>query len=213
VIGTDRGLCGGYNSNILRETRAIMKEAKKRNESITLLPFGRKIQNALYKQLPNDCIRLSKDVKAHKKGRLLCDIQESADEILDLIKTGVVGKVFVLTGYLQNLMTQPIVKHQLVPFVRSEKTKEKGYVQPFSLFEPRPETLIPSMLSHNFIVQLFGYFLENDACEQAARMTAMDNATRNAKEIIHLLKLKYNQGRQAAITKEIIEIVAGAQVL
>ena len=221
AIATDRGLCGGYNTTIMREVRALVKRmsrtANDGNSKIMLAPLGRKIKNTLSRECEGKRISatlfefqaLTSFAQSMPDFEQICSI---AEEILALLESGKIGSVYVITGHLKSIIAQPIEVRQLVPLVE-ESTASRDADAPYTIFEPKPEILMKLMLMHNFVVQLSALFLENTACEYAARMTAMDSATRNARDMIQKLQLRYNQGRQSQITNELIEIISGSNAV
>lgn len=222
AIATDRGLCGGYNTTITREVKALVNRIARTNGgsgggSALIAAVGRKIENnlqcdcetskinATFFKLKTsaDCVQAMADFK---------HISSIAEEIADLLEAGVISSVHVVTGHLKSIISQPIEVRQLVPFIDAPAAADDED-SPYTIFEPKPEILMKLMLMHNFVVQLNMLFLENSACEHAARMSAMDNATRNARDMISNLQLRYNQGRQAQITNELNEIISGSSAV
>ncbi len=210
AIGTDRGLCGAYNTNIIREVKEVATTVMREGGSVLVAGIGRKIHDVLKREFVDSSISFSVPTVFEKSIPTLGHVEEIATEIMGWLDAGVMGRVCVVTGHLKSLISQPIRMSRLVPLL-SDETTDTHNEMPYTLFEPRPEKLIPQMLVHNFMIQLNRLFAENSACEHAARMAAMDNASRNARDMIQKLQLRYNQGRQAQITNELIEIISGAE--
>jgi F-type H+-transporting ATPase subunit gamma len=220
AIATDRGLCGGYNTTITREVKALVshihRNAKESDHTVMIAPIGRKIKNTLSRECEEK--RINANLFEFQSSATLQStpdfdqISGIAEEILKLLEAGTISRVHVVTGHLKSIISQPIEVQQLVPLIDEAATNDdKG--SPYTFLEPKPEILLRLMLMHNFIVQLNALFLENTACEHAARMTAMDNATRNARDMLGDLQLRYNQGRQAQITNELNEIISGSNAV
>jgi F-type H+-transporting ATPase subunit gamma len=219
AIATDRGLCGGYNTTITREVNALANRiARSTNGDCPLIAaVGRKIETNLQRDCETNKISATfLKLKASTDfAHVVADfkhIGSIAEEIVGLLEAGVINSVHVVTGHLKSIISQPIEVRKLVPFIDAP-TAADDEDSPYTIFEPKPEILIKLMLMHNFMVQLSMLFLENTACEHAARMSAMDNATRNARDMISDLQLRYNQGRQAQITNELNEIISGSSAV
>ncbi|MES2252437.1 MAG: ATP synthase F1 subunit gamma [Pseudomonadota bacterium] len=218
AIATDRGLCGGYNTSIMREIKAFTHALSQTdNRAITIAAIGRKIKSTLGRECDAGRIdaRLFEFQTAVSAEHTTMDFKQVsgiAEEIMALLESGEIGSVHIITGRLKSIISQPIEARQLVPLI-DETVAGTEAEAPYTIFEPKPEILTKLMLMHNFIVQMNTLFLENTACEHAARMTAMDNASRNARDMIQKLQLRYNQGRQAQITNELIEIISGSNAV
>ncbi|MES2608031.1 MAG: ATP synthase F1 subunit gamma [Pseudomonadota bacterium] len=219
AIAADRGLCGGYNGSIIREVKALANRmAQSMNGNpILIAAIGRKIRTTLQREC--EARRINATFFDFKTSMTLAQatpdfnqIGSIAEEIVGLLQVERVSSVHVVTGHLKSIISQPIEVRQLVPFVDALATTD-DVDSPFTILEPKPEILLKLMLMHNFIVQLDTLFIENVTCEHAARMTAMDNATRNARDMIGDLQLRYNQGRQAQITNELNEIISGSNAV
>ena len=218
VIATsDRGLAGGFNSSILREARRRIRELEAAGKKVLILMIGRKG----YDGLRRDYGRLIRDSLTDVGRRRLSfnEARDIAERILVLFQTGGFDVCTLIFNRFRSAMTQIVTVHQLIPFAsadpdRAEPEAEVG-VRAGAVyeFEPSEEEILAELLPKNLAVQIYTALLENAASEQGARMTAMDNATRNAGEMIDRLTLNYNRTRQAAITKELIEIISGAEAL
>ena len=210
AIGTDRGLCGAYNTNIMRDVKRLTKKMTNEGRSVSVVGVGRKIQDVLRREFPDQSVSLMASTIFEKSVPTFDQVDAIAMELMEWLEGGTIGSVYVVTGHLKNLINQPIMISRLVP-VAGDDNRDVYTEMPYTFFEPGPKKLIPQMLRHNFVTQLNRLFMENSACEHAARMTAMDNASRNARDMINVLQLRYNQGRQAHITNELIEIISGAE--
>jgi F-type H+-transporting ATPase subunit gamma len=213
VATSDRGLAGGFNSSILRETRRRIRELEAAGKRIMILTIGRKGRDGLrrdYGRMIHDSLtdigrrRLSFD-----------EAQDIAERILVLFRDGAFDACTVIFNRFRSAITQIVAAQQLIPFpveAEGDATLSVATAGVYE-FEPSEEEILGELLPQNLAVQIYTALLENAASEQGARMTAMDNATRNAGEMIAKLTLNYNRTRQAAITKELIEIISGAESL
>ena len=212
VATSDRGLAGGFNSSILRETRRRIRDLAPAGKTVMVLTIGRKGRDGLHR----DYGRLIHD-SLTDIGRRQVSFDEARDiaqRILVLYQGGRFDVATIIYNRFRSAMTQIVTVQQLIPFQSAS-----GEETPATLagaiyeFEPSEEEILAELLPKNLAVQIYTALLENAASEQGARMTAMDNATRNAGEMIDRLTLNYNRTRQAAITKELIEIISGAEAL
>jgi F-type H+-transporting ATPase subunit gamma len=218
VIATsDRGLAGGFNASILREARRRIREIEAAGKKVMLLIIGRKGRDGLRR----DYGGLIRDSLTEIGRRRLSfdEARDIAERVLVLYEAGAFDVCTIIYNRFRSAMTQIVTVHQLIPFApaAAEQTgaePEMG-VRAGAIyeFEPSEEEILDELLPKNLAVQIFTALLENAASEQGARMTAMDNATRNAGEMIDRLTLNYNRTRQAVITKELIEIISGAEAL
>jgi F-type H+-transporting ATPase subunit gamma len=214
VATSDRGLAGGFNSSILREARRRIRDLEAAGNSVMILTIGRKGRDGLrrdYGRLIHDSLtdigrrRLSFD-----------EARDIAERVLLLYEEGRFDVCTIVYNRFRSAITQIVTAQQLIPFApasggaEAETGLAAGAVYEF---EPSEEEILGELLPKNLAIQIFTALLENAASEQGARMTAMDNATRNAGEMIDRLTLNYNRTRQAAITKELIEIISGAEAL
>jgi F-type H+-transporting ATPase subunit gamma len=213
VIATsDRGLAGGFNASILREARRRIRELMPAGKRVLLLIIGRKGRDGLRR----DYQRLIRDSLTDVGRRQVSfdEARDIADRILVLYREGGLDVVTIIFNHFRSAMTQIVTAQQLIPF-QTTAVEEATRSLPGAIyeFEPSEEEILSELLPKNLAVQIYTALLENAASEQGARMTAMDNATRNAGEMIDRLTLNYNRTRQAAITKELIEIISGAEAL
>jgi F-type H+-transporting ATPase subunit gamma len=215
VIATsDRGLAGGFNASILREARRRIRELETAGKRVMIMTVGRKGRDGLRR----DYGRMIHDSLTEIGRRRLSfdEARDIAQRILVLYRAGAFDVCTIIYNRFRSAITQIVTVQQLIPFpppAEAEGTAESAAVRGVYEFEPSEEEILGELLPQNLAVQIFTALLENAASEQGARMTAMDNATRNAGEMIDRLTLNYNRTRQAAITKELIEIISGAEAL
>lgn len=205
VITSDKGLCGGFNSNILRKTNAILKENS--GKEVSLILAGKKGYDVLKKKshkVLHQHIGWTRDFDYLKAA-------EIGDTLAELFAEKAVDKVYIIYNEFKSVIQQQVTLEQLLPIV-PEKLKTDEAVVDY-IYEPDEESILENLLKRYMEMEVYRAFLESSASEHGARMTAMDNATRNAGEMIGDLTLFYNRSRQAYITKELIEIVNGAEAL
>jgi len=216
VASSDRGLAGGFNASILREARRRIGDLGNAGKAVKLLTVGRKGRDSLrrdYSRLIHDSLT---DI-----GRRRVSFDEARDiagRILALYEAGEFDVCSIIFNRFRSAMTQIVTVRQLIPFAPPPPPPgAEGAVETVGgaiyEFEPSEEEILTELLPNNLAVQIYTALLENAASEQGARMTAMDNATRNAGEMIDRLTLSYNRTRQANITRELIEIISGAEGL
>ena len=213
VTTSDRGLAGAFNASILREARRRIRELERGGKQVLILTIGRKGRDSLRR----DYRRLIWESLTEVGRRRLSfeDAREIARPILDLFESGRFDRCTILYNRFRSALTQIVTAQQLVPLTAPEGAaeEEEGAAGAVHEFEPSEEEILSELLPQNLAVQIYRALLESAASEQGARMTAMDSATRNAGEMIDRLTLNYNRTRQAAITKELIEIISGAEAL
>jgi F-type H+-transporting ATPase subunit gamma len=216
VATSDRGLAGGFNASILREARRRIREIEASGKRVMLLIIGRKGRDGLRR----DYGRVIRDSLTEIGRRRLSfdEARDIAERVLVLYQAGGFDVCTIIYNRFRSAMTQIVTVQQLIPFAPAAALDETAQ-GPEALagaiyeFEPSEEEILAELLPKNLAVQIYTALLENAASEQGARMTAMDNATRNAGEMIDRLTLNYNRTRQAVITKELIEIISGAEAL
>ncbi|MDZ7605232.1 MAG: ATP synthase F1 subunit gamma [Cyclobacteriaceae bacterium] len=211
VITSDRGLCGAFNSNVIKAAIALINEKypdQFRKNQVWIMPFGKKAYDFFSKrdfQLVDNYYKIFTELSFEKA-------REAASFVLD----GFTGKRFdrveIVYNEFKNVATQVLKSEQYLPILPKEPKKDDHEI-PFYIYEPSAEEIIRELIPHGLKVQLYKSILESNASEHGARMTAMDQATENAGELLSALKLVYNRTRQAAITTEILEIVGGAEAL
>jgi F-type H+-transporting ATPase subunit gamma len=212
VATSDRGLAGGFNASILREARRRIRELLPAGKSVLLLTIGRKGREGLrrdYQRLIHDSL-----TDVGRRHLSFDEARDIAERILVLYRGGGFDVATIIFNRFRSAMTQIVTAQQVIPF-QSTPGEEATPTLAGAIyeFEPSEEEILTELLPKNLAVQIYTALLENAASEQGARMTAMDNATRNAGEMIDRLTLNYNRTRQAAITKELIEIISGAEAL
>ncbi len=211
-VSADRGLCGGFNSSINRETFKLVKSLEGNGKKVQLMPVGKKSRDFFNRVMKDQIIESFVDLNVSSIG------YESAlnisNKLQELYFEGKFDKCILVFNKFKSAISQEVTQQQLIPLdvSNSEKEEEKeNSSNAIYDYEPDEETILKDLLPKNVSIQIFKVLLESDAGEQGARMAAMDNATRNAGEMIDSLTLKYNRTRQAFITKELIEIISGAE--
>jgi len=208
VITADRGLCGGFNTNICRKARNYFEKILKEGKILKIFTVGSKGHDQL-KRLYGKYIIEKMNFKGLKKITYK-EAEDTGKIIIKLFKESQFDVCKIFYNRFKNVITQIPQEQQIVPI---EKQKEVKMSDNFYEFEPEENEILNDLLPRNISTQIFKAFLENAASEQGSRMTAMDNATRNAEDLVDKLTINYNRSRQAAITKELIEIISGAESL
>ena len=212
-VSADRGLCGGFNSSINRETFKLVKSLEKDGKNVQLMPVGKKSRDFFNRVKKDQIVESFVDLNISSTG------YESAlqisNKLQDLYFDGKFDKCILVFNKFISAISQDVTQQQLIPLDVSDSSKEakedSNDAKAIYDYEPDEETILKDLLPKNVSIQIFKVLLESDAGEHGARMAAMDNATRNAGEMIDGLTLKYNRTRQAFITKELIEIISGAE--
>ncbi len=213
VATAERGLCGGFNSNIARLARAHTKKLLDQGKTVKILCIGRKGRDALRRDLSSHIIDLI-DMKAVKKLGFE-DADKIGKRVLEMLGNGEFDVCTLFFSHFKSVLTQEPTALQLIPvnLPEAEESEAAQGAQAAYEYEPDEDEILADLLPRNVSTQIYRGLLENAASEQGARMTSMDNATRNAGDMIDDLTLLYNRSRQAQITKELIEIVSGAEAL
>ncbi len=214
VTTSDRGLCGGFNSSIVRAVRGDIAKLKKDGKTVKILCLGRKGRDQLKREYGALIIDTIEDID--KGGLGFAKALEIAERIGRMFDQGAFDVCTVAYNRFKSVISQEVTQQRLIPFGAADASpREEAGGSPRAIheYEPDEQEILADLLPRNLAVQLYRALLESTASEQAARMTAMDSATRNAGEMIDKLTLHYNRTRQAAITKELIEIVTGAEAL
>ena len=211
-VTADRGLCGGFNSSINRETVKFITILEAEGKSVKLLTVGKKSRD-FFNRIMNDKIAQSfADLGSSGVGY---DIAlEISNKIQEMYFDDQFDKCIIVYNKFKSVISQEVTHQQLIPLeIDSTNKKSEEQAKDISIYtyEPDEETILKDLLPKNVSIQIFKVLLESNAGEQGARMAAMDNATRNAGEMIDSLTLVYNRTRQAFITKELIEIISGAE--
>ncbi len=210
VITSDRGLAGAYNSQVIKATQLLVKSRRSESSKVSLTIVGKKASD--YFKGPRG-IDVSSSRPVGPKVTYL-EAKRVAAGLIARFESGEVDEVVVVHNEFLSMMTQPVKIVPLLPFVPPEENPGEGGKKedraPYEV-EPNAEKLLSALVPKAVEVELFRALLENQAGEHAARMTAMENATKNTEELIEKLTLEYNRARQAAITSELVEIITGAQ--
>ncbi len=214
---SDRGLCGAFNSSIVRAVRRRVRELQEQKINVKLLCVGRKGYEQLHNEFGKIIIGKS-ELKSRKLG--YGDAEAVAKTIAEKFAAGEFDVAHIVYNKFKSAIAQVVTWQQLVPlpvgslqFAENTANRQLPTANAPYEVEPSEEELLAELLPRNLAVQAYRALLENSASEQGARMTAMDNATRNAGDMIKKLSIKYNRTRQAAITKELIEIISGAEAV
>jgi F-type H+-transporting ATPase subunit gamma len=207
IITADKGLCGGFNGSIIRKTAEYLKNNPQNENSLIIA--GKK-GNDIFRNRP---VNIIEDHIGWTKDFNYLKAQTIGENLATLFSEKKVDKVFMIYNEFKSVMAQEVIVEQLLPVVPEKlEHKEESFAVDY-IYEPDEEAILDELLKRYMTVQVYRAFLESSASEHGARMTAMDSATRNAGEMIGALTLTYNQARQAYITKELIEIVNGAEAL
>ena len=212
-VSADRGLCGGFNSSINRETFKLVKSLEKDGKNVQLMPVGKKSRDFFNRVMKDKIAESFIDLNVSNSG--YDSALQVSIKLQDLYFNGKFDKCILVFNKFISAISQDVTQQQLIPLDVSESSKEvkedSNDAKAIYDYEPDEETILKDLLPKNVSIQIFKVLLESDAGEHGARMAAMDNATRNAGEMIDGLTLKYNRTRQAFITKELIEIISGAE--
>jgi F-type H+-transporting ATPase subunit gamma len=207
VVSTDRGLCGGLNINLFKTTVASMKQWADQGIGVDLCLIGAKAAS-FFNSFGGNVVAATRDIG---ESPALADLIGSVKIMLDAFEQGKLDKLYIVSNDFVNTMTQSPTVRQVLP-IEADETMEVKYPWDY-LYEPNAEELLESLMARYIESQVYQAVVENAACEQAARMLAMKNASDNAGELIDELQLVYNKARQAAITHELSEIVGGAAAI
>lgn len=207
VVSTDRGLCGGLNINLFKTTVASMKQWADQGIGVDLCLIGAKAAS-FFNSFGGNVVAATRDIG---ESPALADLIGSVKIMLDAFEQGTLDKIYIVSNDFVNTMTQAPTVRQVLP-IEADETMEVKYPWDY-LYEPNAEELLESLMARYIESQVYQAVVENAACEQAARMLAMKNASDNAGELIDELQLVYNKARQAAITQELSEIVGGAAAI
>ena len=210
VITADKGLCGGFNTNICRKAKSYFQKILKEGKTLKIFTVGSKGDDQLKRAYGRYVVE-----KINFKGLKKVTYREAeqvGQKIIKLFNDSQFDVCKIFYNQFKNVMTQIPQKQQIIP-VENKTKKEQKLSENFYEFEPEENDILNNLLPRNISTQIFKAFLENGASEQGSRMTAMDSATRNAGDLVDKLTITYNRSRQAAITKELIEIISGAESL
>ena len=212
VMTAERGLCGGFNSNIAKLARAEAESLKAQGKTVKIITVGKKGRDALKRDL-GDLFIDHVDMSG-VKNIAYDDAQAVAKNLLDRFDKGEFDVAKIFYSKFENVVSQIPTMQQVIPFqVDEDAAADEPEANVVYDYEPDEEAILADLLPRGVATAIFSGLLENGASEQGARMSAMDNATRNAGEMIDKLTIEYNRSRQAVITNELIEIISGAEAL
>ena len=210
VVSADRGLCGGFNGAITRQTRNEVARLRGEGKTVKLLMVGRKTADALRRELGDSYIEALEGIQGTSVA--FADAASIGDKVRDGFEAGEFDVCTVIFNKFKSAISQEVTLKKLIPAEVDESAPSDDQGVSYE-YEPEEEELLAAVLPRNISTQIYSALLESSAAELAARMTAMDNATRNAGDLIDRLTLVYNRTRQATITKELIEIISGAEAV
>lgn len=217
VVTSDRGLCGGFNSSISRESRRRIRALKADSKNVKILCVGRKGRDQLKTEFGDAIVESYEGIG--KAGVKFDEAHRVADKIIEMFEAGEFDVCTVIYNRFVSVISQEVTPLQIIPVqIAEENVADEAAVEQTGgsascEFEPSEEEILADLLPSNLNVQIFRALLESSASEHGARMSAMDNATRNAGDMIDDLSMVYNRSRQAKITSELIEIISGAEAL
>jgi len=212
VMTAERGLCGGFNANIAKKARAEANELLAKGKTVKIITVGKKGRDALKRDLGTHFVHHI-DL-SEVKHLSYADAQAIAAEVLERFDAGEFDVAKIFFSRFENVVSQIPTMQQVIPFqVDEDAAQEAQDASVVYDYEPDEEAILADLLPRGVATAIFSALLENGASEQGARMSAMDNATRNAGEMIDKLTIEYNRSRQAVITNELIEIISGAEAL
>ena len=210
VVSADRGLCGGFNGAITRQTRTEVARLRGEGKTVKLLMVGRKSADALRRELGDSYIDSLEGIQGTAVE--YADAASIGETVRNGFEAGEFDVCTVIFNKFKSAISQEVTLKRLIPAEVGEDTQDDDARVSYE-YEPDEEELLAAVLPRNISTQVYSALLESSAAELAARMTAMDNATRNAGDLIERLTLVYNRTRQATITKELIEIISGAEAV
>ena len=211
INSSDRGLCGGFNSNLFRNAKKWISDQKGQGKSVKIITVGKKA-SSFYKKTDLDIVANFDDLNSND--RQLQVSEDIKSKIMELFENNEIDEVSILFNKFVSAISQEPTYQSLIPLSNEETNEEESETNNSVFeFEPDKNELLEYLVPRNFLTQIYRSVLESSASEHAARMTSMDNATRNAGDMIDRLTLTYNRTRQAFITKELIEIISGAEAV
>ncbi|SBW05215.1 ATP synthase gamma chain [uncultured Alphaproteobacteria bacterium] len=211
VFTSDRGLCGAFNAAVVRSVRARVRELLAIEKRVKILTVGRKGRDMLRTEFGG--LIVDQRTGLGRKGVSFAEGDEVAQTLIRMFEAGEFDVCWAVYNRFQSAMTQIVTWQQVVPFAAPEDEDGEAPAAKHYDYEPSQEAILEELAPRNLSVQVFRFLLESQASEHGARMTAMDNATRNAGDMIDNLTLTYNRTRQAFITRELIEIISGAEAV
>ncbi len=211
INSSDRGLCGGFNSNLFRNAKKWISDQQGQGNSVKIMTVGKKA-SSFYKKTDLDIVASFEDLNSND--RQLQVSEEIKNKIMELFENNEIDEVSILFNKFVSAISQEPTYQSLIPLSNEETSEDESEANNAIFeFEPDKNELLEYLVPRNFLTQIYRSVLESSASEHAARMTSMDNATRNAGDMIDRLTLTYNRTRQAFITKELIEIISGAEAV
>ena len=208
VCSADRGLCGGFNSSVIKYSKKVAREIIKNGGKVSFIFIGKKAGNAMKREFKNDTLDIFSEVANPTIDFNL--VQKIRDKLIQYFNENYFDRCFLIFTKFKSAISQEVIKTQIIPLKNeNDDSNEKLSYD----FEPTEEEILEEIVPNNIATQIFNGLLESLASEHGARMTAMDNATRNANDKIDDLTMFYNRSRQAVITKELIEIISGAEAI
>ena len=211
INSSDRGLCGGFNSNLFRNAKKWISDQQGQGKSVKIMTVGKKA-SSFYKKTDIDIVASFEDLNSND--RQLQVSEEIKNKIMELFENNEIDEVSILFNKFVSAISQEPTYQSLIPLSNDETSEDESESNNAIFeFEPDKNELLEYLVPRNFLTQIYRSVLESSASEHAARMTSMDNATRNAGDMIDGLTLTYNRTRQAFITKELIEIISGAEAV
>ncbi|GGB87030.1 ATP synthase gamma chain [Novosphingobium endophyticum] len=209
VANSDKGLCGAFNANIVKAARLKAKELEAQGKTVLFYLVGRKGRAVIRREYPKQIAHMFDTTEVRDPG--FTEAERIADELVAMYEAGKFDVAHLFYSKFRSALVQEPTGQQIIPVPtpKAAATQSEAVVE----YEPDEEEILAALLPRYLKTQIFGALLENAASEQGASMTAMDNATRNAGDLIGKLTIVYNRTRQAAITTELIEIIAGAEAL
>ena len=211
INSSDRGLCGGFNSNLFRNAKKWISDQQGQGKSVKIMTVGKKA-SSFYKKTDLDIVASFEDLNSND--RQLQVSEEIKNKIMELFENNEIDEVSILFNKFVSAISQEPTYQSLIPLSNEETSEDESESNNAIFeFEPDKNELLEYLVPRNFLTQIYRSVLESSASEHAARMTSMDNATRNAGDMIDRLTLTYNRTRQAFITKELIEIISGAEAV
>lgn len=212
AVSSDRGLCGSFNTNVFKGVLRLIDEkysAQFTAGNVTILPIGRKATDFFAKR----GVSTVTDFSTLYSALTFDNVSNAMEYVMDAFKNGKFDKVELVYNEFRNVATQILRAEQVLPIVAPATENTQSTNQIDYIYQPSQEEIVTGLIPKSLKIQLFKALLDSNAAENGARMTAMDKATDNAGELLKQLRLTYNRTRQAAITKEILEIVGGAEAL
>jgi F-type H+-transporting ATPase subunit gamma len=212
VATSDRGLCGPFNSSIVRQARKLIEELRNQGKTVQICTIGRKGRDMLSREYGELIVESFTEVGSPRLR--YSDAERIGDSILKMFEDGLFDVCTLIYNHFKSALVQEVTTQQIIPVpIEKEQQAQNKSLKTIYDYEPAEEKILGQLLPQNVTVQIYNALLENAASEQGSRMTAMDNASRNADDMIRQLTLIYNRSRQAQITRELNEIISGAEAL